>query len=229
MAACTSSVDYYGQAKPLYYAIAHAYEPIHVSAKFQTIAWGGREVFEAEIWVTTSLNTPMINVKIIAQLVGLSGTIYHEQIEPMNCSANSTTRLTSVKWPFDTLNEKVFFLDLRLEDQVGEMLSRNRYLFTYAPNLAPMLALPQTQLNIEQNESGDEWQMTISNRGTQTAVGLWFQDERSIAAKGYAYFDDNHFCLFPNETRTLICRWQDVPKQERHLSLSSWNTQEWKR
>ena len=33
MAACTSAVDYYGQPKPSYYAVAHAYEPVHVSAR----------------------------------------------------------------------------------------------------------------------------------------------------------------------------------------------------
>ncbi|HSJ56467.1 MAG TPA: glycoside hydrolase family 2 TIM barrel-domain containing protein, partial [Anaerolineae bacterium] len=34
MAACTSAVDYYARPKPAYYAVAAAYAPLHVSARF---------------------------------------------------------------------------------------------------------------------------------------------------------------------------------------------------
>ena len=39
--ACTSAVDYHAQPKPVYYAVARAYEGLHVSARFATQAWGG--------------------------------------------------------------------------------------------------------------------------------------------------------------------------------------------
>ncbi|MDT8307436.1 MAG: glycoside hydrolase family 2 TIM barrel-domain containing protein [Anaerolineae bacterium] len=50
MAACTSAVDYFGQPKPVYHAVARAYAPVSVTARFGRIAWGGDERFEATAW-----------------------------------------------------------------------------------------------------------------------------------------------------------------------------------
>src|SRR5581483_6987816 len=54
MAACTSAVDYYGNPKPLYYAVARAYAPVSVTAKFPTIAWAGQNHFAAELWAANA-------------------------------------------------------------------------------------------------------------------------------------------------------------------------------
>ena len=39
---CTAAVDHRGDPKPAYYAVARAYRDGHVSARFETSAWGGR-------------------------------------------------------------------------------------------------------------------------------------------------------------------------------------------
>src|SRR5207253_988347 len=71
MAACTSAVDYYGQAKPSYYAVARTYEPLHVSAKFATLAWAESERFEVEIWVNNDAGASS-KAQLKAALIGIT-------------------------------------------------------------------------------------------------------------------------------------------------------------
>jgi hypothetical protein len=51
------------------------------------------------------------------------------------------------------------------------------------------------------------------------------EDARDLNDSGYAYFDDNYFCLLPEESRTVTVTWKDVPAGERQLEISGWNTQ----
>jgi beta-mannosidase len=227
MATCTSAVDYYGQAKPSYYAVARAYEPLHLSAKFATIAWAGRDSFETEIWLNNFDESAITDAKLSAKLIGLGGTIYNEQVKTIKIEPNCAAHLLGLKFPLDDLKEIVFFFDLRLQDQSGQLLSRNRYPFTNATNLSLLLELPLTQLDVQPTKSDNDWKITVTNIGSQAAVGIWLQDNRPISADGYIYFEDNHFSLLPNETRAIVCHWQNIPQADRSLSLSAWNAREW--
>ena len=70
MAACTSAVDYYAQPKPLYYAVARAYEPLHVSAKFKSLSWKDEPVFELELWASNAygdtFDASTLEIKLIS-------------------------------------------------------------------------------------------------------------------------------------------------------------------
>jgi hypothetical protein len=48
---------------------------------------------------------------------------------------------------------------------------------------------------------------------------------RVVYANGYAYFDDNHFCLLPGEQRTVLVDWHNVALQARCVSIGAWNTE----
>lgn len=227
MATCTSAVDYYGQAKPSYYAVARAYEPLHLSARFPTIAWAGRSTFEAEVWLNTPSETAVRDAHLHVRLAGLSGTFHHQHTEVISCGANTAAQVMAVNWPLGEASEPVFFLDLVLTDADQHLIAHNRYLFSLEANLAPFTHLPQTQLRVETHLEGDRWRVTITNTGVNAAVGVWLQDNRPIKAAGFLYVDDNHFTLLPDESRMVICQWQDVPTAERRLSAAGWNTPEW--
>lgn len=219
MAACTSAVDYYGQAKPAYYAVARAYEPVHVSAKFETVAWAGRATFAAEVWVANSLEASEATLR--TRLVGFGGKVYTESEQAVPFPANSAARLVAVDFPLEQL-EDIFFLDLVLTNTDGAALSRNRYVFTRATNLAPLLAVPQTLLAVHKAELGDDWGLTVTNIGDVTALFVWLEDGRELGEPGCAYFDDNHFCLLPGEARQIAVTWQGV--SDAWLDVRGWNT-----
>jgi beta-mannosidase len=225
MAACTSAVDYYAQPKPVYYAVARAYAPLLVSARFPTQAWKGFEQFEAEAWVCNSREHSYSNVTLRVRLIGTRGQVYAERTETISFGANCATGLTTLDEPLDRIPEDVFFLDLQLLDLNGAWLAHNRYAFSRSDDLAPLLACPPTKLSVASGVAGNEQSLTLTNAGDTAAMFVWLEDAREVNVPGYVYFDDNYFCLLRDESRTVLVTWADVPVEGRRLEISSWNTE----
>jgi beta-mannosidase len=221
MAACTSAVDYYGQAKPSYYAVARVYAPLHISAKFTTLAWEGEDHFEAEIWVSSDSELAL-DARLNVRLIGMSGQVYHEQFMRITIPVNRSASITSIEQPLDGLDD-IFFLDLDLLTDANQPLSSNRYIFTKAIDLAPLLHVSPTLVRVEKELRGDDWTLAIRNIGDQTALFIWLEDSRSLGASGFAEFSDNHFCLFPQEMRQIVVSWNNDSAEIRRVVISGWN------
>jgi beta-mannosidase len=246
MAACTSSVDYFARPKPAYYAIARAYAPLSVTARFPTQAWEGRGEFEAELWVSFSGDEEIPQAVLEARLVGASGQCYAALQKEGTVLANAAALFAPVRWDLANVQEQVFFLDLRLLQPGGSSLAENRYIFSRTVNLAPILAVPGTTLEtvlettLEPAQAGespagpDRWVVRVTNRESQAALFVWLQDGEDPAGKmadstgrrGYTYFSDNHFCLLSGESRLVTVEWENVTPEARRVSVSGWNTNE---
>ena len=224
MAASTSAVDYFARPKPAYYAVARAYDPIHLSARFDTIAWAGRERFEAEIWLSSSLQKGgPASGTLESRLVGASGRLYGRQQSEGIFRPGGSARLAELSWPLTSLEEEVFFLDLRLLAPDGSPLSSNRYIFSRGKNLAPLLAVPPADLDAHW-EGPHGSQARVTNKGDIAALFVWLEDERPVDGPGFVYFSDNHFCLLPGESRAIEVEWDSVPPEQRSISIRGWNT-----
>jgi len=222
MAACTSAVDYYGHPKPVYYAVAHAYQALQVSAKFDTAAWHDRAVFETEVWAMNTGLDAVPDAQLTAQLVSVDGMIQQEWNVSAAIPVNGAAALASLECSL--ANFGVFFLDLVLSDGTGNLLARNRYPFTTAANFAPLLSVPPTTLEFHTDAAQDTWTITVTNTGTQTALFVWLEDSRVAHAEGCVEFSDNYFCLFPKEEKQIIAAWVNVASVNRSLNVSGWNT-----
>jgi beta-mannosidase len=221
MAACTSAVDYYGQPKPVYYAVARTYVPISITAKFPTSAWSGRDHFTAELWgVTDHPNGEPIHADLNMAIIGIDGMHYADQRFAVNIEHNRAARLGDVNVPLESIHSDVFFLELQLRGD-NQVIARNRYFFTKTENWAVLRELPPATLNVEEN--GD--QITITNTGEVVAFGVWLEDPRPVGSPGYVQFEDNHFTLMPNEARTVVITWLDAPddQQDSRIRVSAWN------
>ncbi len=235
MAACTSAVDYYARPKPAYYAVAAAYEPAHISARFARQAWAGHETFEAEVWSHNSWQGDLAAVLHLA-LVGASGRLYLARSQPVTCRADSAARLACVTHALPDIDDEVFFLDLCLTRGNGEVLSRNRYLFVKGASLAPLLSAPTTDLEAHTGrallgpdqlpapQDAGRQRVALRNRGDTAALMVWLEDARDLEAPGYAAFDDNYFVLLPGEAHEVLVTWQGVPPGDRRLTIAGWNT-----
>jgi beta-mannosidase len=225
MAACTSAVDYYARSKPVYYAVSRAYAPLLVSARFTTLAWQGCEQFEAEAWVCNSDEKHYDEITLQICLVGTDGKTYAERAEIISFGANCAAKLTVLQEPLNHISGEVFFLDMQLLDSDSTSLSHNRYVFSRTETLAPLFACPATTLSLSSHGNESEQILILTNRGETAAMFVQMEDARDLNAPGYAYFDDNYFCLLPQESRTVTVTWEDVPAGERQLEISGWNTE----
>jgi beta-mannosidase len=222
MAACTSAVDYYAQPKPVYYAVARAYAPLSLTARFPAQAWAGHESFTAEIWLAAAGGTAVAESRLTWQIVSAGGRVYTSGEQQVAAPASRATLLAEINWALGELPEPLFFLDLQLTGDDGGELAANRYLFSRTENLSPLLNAPATSLAVA-CEPGDSGRVVLHNSGSHTAFFVWLEDGRDLGAAGYLYCDDNHFCLLPGEQRVITVTWAGVPQAERQLQVSGWN------
>ena len=81
-------------------------------------------------------------------------------------------------------------------------------------DLAPLLDLPRTQLELVR----DEHKLVVRNSGSVAALGLVLEDARPAADPGWVRFSDNVLDLLPGEARELEV---DGPVGE--LRAEAWN------
>ncbi len=222
MAACTSAVDYFGNPKPAYYAVAMAYEPVHVSAKIPAIALGGQEEFMAEVWGCNSLYSALEGLNLQMSLIGGNGEEFESTTCVVSMEADRAHPLARFHCPMLHVGQ-VFFFDLKLWNG-NQLLSENRYVFTRTNDLIPLLHVPSTHIEVDWEEDGDTWTLNVTNHGQYSALFLWLEEERIPGAPGWVWLDQNYRCLFPRETLRVKAHWKDVPAHQRLLSIRGWNT-----
>jgi beta-mannosidase len=224
MAACTSAVDYFAEPKPAYYSVARAYQPLAISARFTTLAWGGESDFEAEVWVANPGTE--ITADRSSQVVEMDGRILLDRGARITCAGNRAAAVDAVRLPLERIKSDLFFLDTALWDAEGELLVSARYLFSKTENLAPMVNdLPRAALASRVEKAGKNWKVFLENPSDQAALWVWLEMEKAdLRAPGYAYFSDNYFCLYPGEQRIISARWSsDTAEASRFIRVSGWN------
>lgn len=220
MAACTSAVDYFGRPRPLYAAVAAAFAPLALSARYETLAWGGRERFAAAIWSASAAGHGLAAAELSARVVGAGGAVYAELSARVAIPDNAPAELARIELPLDEIGDEVFFLDLRLMAGGAERAA-SRYLFSRARDMAPLLALPPAALELRREPGG----LSVINRGPVAALLVRVEDGRPAAAPGFASVGADHFSLLPGEERRVAVEWEDVPPGGRLLSVGGWNTE----
>lgn len=214
MAACTSAVDYYTQPKPLYYAVKRAYEPRHGSAKFESQVWANKKRFEAALWLCDSINQPY-EATLRVRLIGFDGQVYAEKTLSIVSAGQQAMKVADFEAPLSDVST-VFFLDLALTTQAGQVISHNRNLFICTNDLHPALVTPETAL--QTSVEGET--LKVTNLGAYVALFVWIEDAREADASGYVYLDDNHICIDPGESATVDVEWRDVAPSERWLRIA---------
>ncbi|MDR6882580.1 glycosyl hydrolase 2 galactose-binding domain-containing protein [Bacillus sp. 3255] len=229
---CTSALDYYTLPKPAYYAVARAYRPVYVSASFSRMAWEGQQAFKAELWGVQTLSHRTGKLVTHWSVTGASGNVYAEGSWQGDLEPGHVKRLGVMELPLSKLTEDVFFLRVQLaqEDEAGahELVSDSCYPFSRKADLTPYLELPQTHLQAERIQSGEEpgtdWLVRITNTGAHAAFDVQLTDARPILEAGFVYLSDNAFPIFPGESKLIRVTWSAVAETSRQLELTAWNS-----
>lgn len=209
--ACTNSIDYLGDTKPAYWWIRRAYEPVHISARYDRITWEPRQKWHAEIWINNSLQAlPACTWSV--DVMDLHGVSLGHTESVLNLADNAAIPAGEISVVLPT-KRTIFLMLLTLVNAEGVVLSRNEYIFsTYALPFKTLLNAPTTTLVVK--KSGQS--LSVRNTGMSPALFVQLLEQQG----NWIVPSDDYFCLAPGAKREVsidgsgtisICAWNSAP------------------
>ncbi len=232
--------DYYLMPNGAFYGARKAGQPLHLLYHYH----------EKCVYAANDYLEPRRNLRASIRAIDLqSREIFKREIQ-FDIEANSSTRLAELSGI--PVRGPVYFLDLRLEDDRGKMVSQNFYwlparqdVLDYRSttwfvtpikefaDLRALESLPMVKLDVEWHfePSESEGKAIVKlNNPTETIaffVEVRVQKKRSDSAVLPIYWDDNYISLLPGESRTLEGEFhlEDLDGEEPEVVVSGWNVE----
>lgn len=203
MAACSSAVDYYSEPKPVYYAVRAAYRRVHVSARYERLAWGGQERFKADLWITCDGQELPLEGRLTWAVQQMDGAVVEQGESPVHLTHEPSSSVTSASCSLVEIKSPLFFLTVRLSNASGQQVGYNRYLFASGENMAAIFELQKAVVEIKKEQQiGEDW-VSVHNPSDRTAFFIWLERDGEPSEHEFASFTENYFCLLPGETQEL--------------------------
>jgi beta-mannosidase len=211
--ACTSAVDYLGLTKPAYWRVRRAYEPVHISLKYDRVAWAPDEEWNGEVWISNE-GAGHKNLRCETTAISIEGETMGSWTFPIAAPATRSTPVGALTISLPAA-PCVFIVFLALFDVSGSPLSRNDYLFSTAtPPFHPCRSASPARLLAKRD--GDA--LLLGNAGKVPALFVALDEDPQTLARVPPM--DNYFCLRPGER----CRLDSV--DESITRVSAWNCPE---
>jgi beta-mannosidase len=194
---CTNVLDYFGQPRPAYWWCRNAYEPFHVSAKYDKLGWHPGEEFAAEVWLSNSLDAEP-NTRVRWTLTDLLGNQLASGEQATHAPATGAVQAAVARWTVAQIAHAIFVLRVEAHAPSGRS-SVNHYVFSTAeePLFAPLLNAPTAKLEAARTEGGIE----LRNAGPAWALCVSLKP----AQGAWMWFDRNCLCLAPGEAMAVRC------------------------
>lgn len=223
---CTNAVDYYTDPKMAYYAVAKAYSPVHVSARYDSLSAPPGARFAAAIFANCSGQAiPGCTLEWTARDLGTS--ILAAGQETVGLPQNGALRIGLAEFDVPDSFSGIFCLFLRLMDPAGNLLSKNTYFFSSAPEpvFAEMKSPPQTEIKVlgsNQKPMGEHSMISMEVVNTGGAVAM-FVKAVPRENKSEVFFRNNHLLLPPGERGIIDAL---LTKPVSGFAIAGWNTNE---
>jgi len=194
--ACTNAVDYDGLPKPAYWWIRRAYEPIHVSLKYDRVVWDPGVEWSGEVWVSND-GEGREDLRCEAVMLSMAGESLGTWALPATTPGSRSMAIGTLRMALPA-TPGVFVLFLTLVDAAGEPLSRNEYLFSSAtPPFQPCRTAPPARLLARRDADA----LLLENAGSVPALLISLEEEIQTLASVPPM--DNYFCMRPGERRRV--------------------------
>lgn len=210
----TCLVDYYGVAKPAYYALRDAYSPLHISMRYDKLYCEPGQVFAGELWINNSLQACAVNWRV--QLLGMDGRTLWQTDGTQDVPANASVRMGTIAAPVTQAFPAVFLVRLSWAPAgSGQEPCSNEYLFGTRKE-RPLQALyekaaPQLQWQAEAGgvsraEGAETCRYTVTNTGAAAAL---YVEPYLPGHNEFVFADRAYSCLMPGESRRFcVTAWQ---------------------
>lgn len=188
---CTSVVDYYKVPKMAYYWMKKAYNPVHVSLKYDKLFYVPGEEFNTEIFVHN--NKDRRKLKIECEIMNARGDILYKKSIKKQINANCSEKIMDVNTVLFKLVHKIFFVRLNIYNESNIRFSSNLYIFSQREKeiFSSLLKINRCCLKVETVNS---YKYKIKNTGNEICLFI-----HGIDKSGSITMDNNYISLFPGE------------------------------
>jgi len=230
--------DYYLDAGGGYYGTKKACEPLHVQYSYD----------DHSVVVVNSTYQRSPRLAVTAKLYDFNLKELFSKDASLTVDADTSQRAISIPDESFAASSKVFFVDLTLKSESGEVLSRNFYWvpstlttfdwsktdYTHTPairheDMTELMSLPKARVDahVTTAEGGKILQLRLHNGSTALAFQL-AAAARNAHGEDLApvTWSDNYIELMPGETRVLTATLPSHAPENSVVVLSGWNISE---
>lgn len=196
--------DYYFEPTGAFFGSRKGCEPMHIQYN--------PESSNIEVVNRSGASHPGLTANV--RLLDTRGKVIARMQSPVNSPEDTTTPLASPAVPSG--HEGVYFMDLKLKDRKGRIVSENLYVLSTDPyDYKELTRLEPARLTlnkgkIRDNKSGRSMDVTLRNVSKTPAVfirlNLVDADGDQILPVNYS---DNYIHIMPGESRTVTVEWDD--------------------
>ncbi len=174
---CTAAVDHRGDPKPAYFAVRRAYEPVHVSARFEGWATDGGTI-DVEVWAWSGLED-ISGAEVRAVVRGLDGGPIGPALSiRLDLVSGSPVSVGRVGAPCPT---GLAILDLALLDNGGGVASANRYVLSGTADLGPLRHVPPAHIEVDRMPDPEQRLGRATGHSSRGRSGRAWTDRRGRA------------------------------------------------
>lgn len=231
---CTATVDWFGEPKPAFHAVARAFAAERVTLRVDRAAWPAGTAPAAAAWVWSGPGVPA-GSRVALRLRDVTGAVLAETAATVPAAVTAAREAVALRVPAGDLpgppGPGVVLWEADWVAPDGRLVDRERQVAALGPDLAPLLDLPAatvaadvtTDLGTDLGaDGGDTWTVRLRHTGGPAVVGLALHDGRPAGAAGWPEHVLDPAPLLPGETRTTHVTWHD-DDGPRSLVVDAWN------
>ncbi|MGN7800168.1 glycosyl hydrolase 2 galactose-binding domain-containing protein [Leifsonia sp. 22587] len=173
---CTTAVDFRGDPKPAFFAVARAFERRRATLRVERAVWGGQSVAAAEVWLWAE-DAVVEGSTVTVRAVALDGTVIAERVLGAP-AVGRPAAVGSLEVAVDAL-PAVFLWEADWRDAEGRVIDRERTVATTTEDFAALLDVPAPRLAVTRGADGA---VRIRNEGDVAALTVRVVDARPVEA-----------------------------------------------
>ena len=233
--------DYSLMPTGAYYGTKKAASPIGIMYNY----------FDQTIHLSNDTQTDLSNLKAEVKLLDADSKVIFEKRISTNLGINKT--LKALKIPEFKGKNQVYFLDLKLKNQSGEIIADNFYwlatqkdqmdwsqkFWFYTPqkqyaDFTQLNVLPKAKIVVSKNvkNEGNEYVTTLKITNQSDNIAFFIEAELNDNEKDAAivpvFWSDNYISLLPKESKTISvkCYKKDAGDKEPKVKINGYNITE---
>jgi exo-1,4-beta-D-glucosaminidase len=216
--------DYFFAPNGAFYAARKANEPLHIQYSYG----------DSCVYIVNNLYQNFEALIASAHLYDFSlQEKYSNEVQAI-VSADKSLKIMDISWPDDSLG--IYFLDLRLTDAEGKLVSSNFYWLSAKgdkrADFTGLKYLPEATLNITSSplqKTGEKYRLEVTVENTSSALAFFINPKiLKSSSKDLVlpvFWDANYFSLLPGEKGTVKVEFdiKDLGGEKATLMVEGWN------